>query len=266
MKGLIFSVKKYTVHDGPGIRVTFFMKGCPLSCRWCHNPEGLRPEPEEVVQKNKIGENEFSQKKTVGNYYSVEDVITILDRERVFIDKSGGGVTFSGGEPMMQLVFLHQALEACRAHGFHTSVDTCGYYPIENLENIIPYTSLFLFDIKHLDPEKHRKYTGMTNELILKNLGIILQSGTDVNLRIPVISGINDDDAYIQELRDYISTIKTDNIKMINLLPYHRTGVDKNKRLNLRSNMEDFSEPSQTRMVEIADILSATGIKVRTGG
>ncbi|HOU96651.1 MAG TPA: glycyl-radical enzyme activating protein [Bacteroidales bacterium] len=266
MKGLIFSVKKYTVHDGPGIRVTFFMKGCPLSCRWCHNPEGLRSEPEKVVQINKIGEKEFSKKKTVGIYYSVEDVITILDRERVFIDKSGGGVTFSGGEPMMQPAFLQEALEACRAYGFHTSVDTCGYFPSENLENIIPYTNLFLFDIKHLDPEKHIKYTGVKNELILKNLEIILQSGTDINLRIPVISGINDDDEYIQELKDYISTIKTNNIKMINLLPYHRTGVDKNKRLNLSRNMEVFSEPSQARMAEIADILSATGIKVRTGG
>ena len=124
MKGLIFNVKRYSVHDGPGIRVTFFMKGCPLSCLWCHNPEGISPEPQTVVQTRKVGEKEFNSREMVGRYYSTSEILEILDRERIFMEQSGGGVTFSGGEPMMQHEFLLEALKACREHGYNTAVDT----------------------------------------------------------------------------------------------------------------------------------------------
>ncbi|MEI6050466.1 MAG: 4Fe-4S cluster-binding domain-containing protein [Bacteroidota bacterium] len=132
MKGLIFSVKKYSIHDGRGIRVTFFMKGCSLSCIWCHNPEGISPFPEEVIQKNRVGEREFSNREEVGKFYSVEDILEILDKEKIFFDQSKGGVTFSGGEPMLQFEFLLEALKACKANGYHTAVDTSGYSQAQN--------------------------------------------------------------------------------------------------------------------------------------
>jgi pyruvate formate lyase activating enzyme len=124
MKGLIFSVKRYSIHDGPGIRVTFFLKGCPLSCWWCHNPEGINPLPETVDVIEKVGERKFIHKETAGKYYTIREVTDILEKERVFIDRSGGGVTFSGGEPLLQTEFLLAALKSCRKKGFHTAVDT----------------------------------------------------------------------------------------------------------------------------------------------
>ena len=127
MKGLIFSVKRYSIHDGPGIRVTFFMKGCPLSCIWCHNPEGISPFPEKVTRTNRVGAREFIQDEEVGKYYTVEDILGILEKEKVFINQSKGGVTFSGGEPMLQFEFLLEALKACKVNGYHTAVDTSGY-------------------------------------------------------------------------------------------------------------------------------------------
>ena len=121
MKGLIFSIKRYSIHDGPGIRVTFFMKGCPLRCLWCHNPEGLSPLPENVILNNRIGEREFTASEEVGKYYSVENILDILGKEKIFIDQSKGGVTFSGGEPWLQFDFLLEALKACKENGYHHS-------------------------------------------------------------------------------------------------------------------------------------------------
>ena len=138
MKGLIFSVKRYSIHDGPGIRVTFFMKGCPLSCMWCHNPEGISLVQESVVSTNRIGDMKFSKKEEVGKYYTTDDILEILDKEKVFINQSKGGVTFSGGEPMSQFEFLLEALKACKEAGYHTAVDTSGYSSAANYKSIIP--------------------------------------------------------------------------------------------------------------------------------
>ncbi len=151
MQGLIFSVKRYSIHDGPGIRVTFFMKGCPLSCWWCHNPEGISPAREKVNQTRKVGGKEFSETEEVGKYYSVENIIEILEKDRIFLEQSGGGVTFSGGEPLMQNEFLKKHWKPAEVQGFHTAVDTSGYSSAGNFKAIMPLTDLFLFDIKHLD-------------------------------------------------------------------------------------------------------------------
>ncbi|MGQ9620415.1 MAG: glycyl-radical enzyme activating protein [Bacteroidales bacterium] len=266
MKGLIFSVKRYSVHDGPGIRVTFFMKGCPLSCWWCHNPEGLSPEPEEITDIKKIGEKEFHRRTVAGKYYNVEDIISILDRDKIFIEHSGGGVTFSGGEPLMQPEFLSETLKACRTEGYHTAVDTSGHFPSELLEKVLPYTSLFLYDLKHLDPEQHLKYTGFTNKLIIKNLELLVRSDVDIMLRIPIIPGINDDDKHLAVLRNYINKIKNGRIKMINLLPYHKTGASKYRLFNRQDRMKDFQMPLAEKMDELKKFFAATGIKVKAGG
>lgn len=183
MKGLIFNIKRYLIHDGPGIRVTFFMKGCPLSCWWCHNPEGISPEQEIIEKVNRVGDKEFFCKEEPGKYYSVSDIIALLDSERIFINESGGGVTFSGGEPLMQAEFLAEALKSCRDKGYHTAVDTSGYSEPGIIQEIISHTSLFLFDIKHMDEKKHVELTGKSNALILSNFNLVLDSGKDINLR-----------------------------------------------------------------------------------
>jgi pyruvate formate lyase activating enzyme len=266
MKGLIFNIKRYAIHDGPGIRVTFFMKGCPLSCWWCHNPEGISPEPEEIIQVNRVGDHEFSKKETAGRYIEVGEVISILEKERVFIERSKGGVTFSGGEPMMQFDFLLEALRECTENGFHTAVDTSGHFARARLKAILPHTSLFLFDLKHLDKDKHSLYTGVSNRTILGNLQKIAESGTEIMLRIPVIPGINDDEEHLGYMKKYINSIKGQNIKTINLLPYHKSGTAKYRKFNRENKMESVAPPSGQRMQQLKEYFSDTGIKVKIGG
>jgi pyruvate formate lyase activating enzyme len=266
MKGLIFSVKRYSIHDGPGIRVTFFMKGCPLSCWWCHNPEGLSPEPENVVTDEKIGEHKFSKTETAGEYYTVNDIMAILEKDRIFLDESKGGVTFSGGEPLHQAEFLVKALKACRADGYHTAVDTSGYAPGVSIRKIIPFTDLFLFDLKHLDDTLHYKYTGVSNVVILENLQLLLGNGRDIMVRIPVIPGFNDDDNHLRDLRDFLLKNRSENLKKINLLPFHKTGSSKYKRFNIPYRMEGIRQPSRERMNELKTFFSETGIDVKIGG
>ncbi|MCE5345891.1 MAG: glycyl-radical enzyme activating protein [Bacteroidales bacterium] len=266
MKGLIFSVKRYSVHDGPGIRVTFFMKGCPLSCWWCHNPEGISPEPEKVVQKNKIGEKEFSIVEDAGKLFSVDEILGILEKERAFITHSKGGVTFSGGEPMLQCEFLIEALKACKDAGYHTAVDTSGYSSTENYRSVIPFTDLFLFDIKHIDDTMHLKYTGVSNFLILENLLLLLHSPGDVIIRIPVIPGVNDDSGSMNDIRQLLINFKTDNLKKINLLPYHKTGSSKYNKFNIPYRMGSIEPPSKGRIQELKEFFCEVGVKVKIGG
>ena len=266
MQGLIFSIKRYSINDGPGIRVTFFMKGCPLSCWWCHNPEGISPDRELVAQTRKLGEKEFFSNDAVGKYYSVENILKILDKDRIFFQQSNGGVTFSGGEPMMQFEFLLEAVEACKVNGYHTAVDTSGYASYENYKAIMPFTDLFLFDIKHLDDLKHIEYTGVSNIGILDNFSMILKSGKEVILRIPVIPGKNDDTAHLTKLKEVLSALKNDNLKKICLLPFHRIGVSKYKKFNIPYRMNETEQPSAERMRELKEFFSETGIKVKIGG
>jgi len=266
MRGLIFSVKRYSVHDGPGIRVTFFMKGCPLSCLWCHNPEGISPFQETVMQVNKIGTGEFRKSEETGKYYSTGEILEILEKERVFLNESKGGVTFSGGEPLLQHDFLLEALMACKEKGFHTAVDTSGYSSHENLKSIIPFTDLFLFDIKHLDEARHLEVTGVSNKLILDNLRLLLESGKDMMIRIPVIPGINDDPDHVERLRDLILSIKTGSLKKINLLPFHKIGSSKYKKFNMENRMEGVEPPTRDAMQKMKEFFMETGVKVKIGG
>ncbi len=266
MKGLIFSIKRYSVHDGPGIRVTFFMKGCPLSCWWCHNPEGMSPMQEPVLLTRKVGDKEFQETEIAGRYYSVEEIVEFAAKDSVFFQQSGGGVTFSGGEPLFQVEFLLEALKACKANGYHTAVDTSGYSSQENINSIIPYTDLFLFDIKHLHDLKHQEYTGVSNIGILENLKLILKSRCDVMLRIPVIPGKNDDAGNLEELKKLFEGLRCDNLKRINLLPYHRIGSSKYKKLNIPFRMNDTEQPTAVRMRQLKEFFGETGIKVKIGG
>ena len=266
MKGLIFSVKRYSIHDGPGIRVTFFMKGCPLNCLWCHNPEGISPVPETVIQTNRIGEKEFSRNEEVGKYYTIEDILEILEKERVFMNQSKGGVTFSGGEPMLQYEFLLEALKACKENGYNTAVDTSGYSSAENYKLIIPFTDLFLFDLKHFDDAKHIESTGVSNIGIIDNYRLLLESGKDIMVRFPVIPGINDDTDHLVKLRNLIDSTKTSALKRINLLPFHKIGSSKYKRFNIPYRMDGIEPPSSEKMKMMKEFFMETGIKVKIGG
>lgn len=265
MQGLIFSVKRYSIHDGPGIRVTFFMKGCPLSCWWCHNPEGISPVQEIVTEIRKIGDTEFTSQELAGKYYSAGEILEILEKERIFIEHSNGGVTFSGGEPLMQNEFLLEALIACKSEGYHTTVDTSGYAAEEYFRSVMPYTDLFLFDIKHPDESGHFEYTGVSNTLILNNLRMLLREGSNVVLRIPVIPGKNDDQESISGMKTLFTELKCDNLKQISLLPFHRTGKAKYRKLHLPYRMEDTQQPSADRMKELKEFFEGTGIKVKIG-
>jgi pyruvate formate lyase activating enzyme len=266
MKGLVFSVKKYSIHDGPGIRVTFFMKGCPLSCWWCHNPEGISPERETVIQTRRVGEKEFQDNEVVGKYYSVNDVLEILDKDRIFLQQSNGGVTFSGGEPMMQPEFMLEALKACKANGYNTALDTSGYASPESYKAIMPFTDFILFDIKHLDDSKHLEFTGVSNIGIQENLKMIIRCGKDIMVRIPIIPGKNDDAEHLIFLRDLLTRLKCENLKKINLLPFHRIGTSKYKKFNLPYRMNDTEPPSPERMRELKEFFAETGIKIKIGG
>jgi pyruvate formate lyase activating enzyme len=266
MKGLVFSVKKYSVHDGPGIRVTFFLKGCPLRCRWCHNPEGISKYPQNIRQDRKIGEKEFFYEEVAGKYYTVDDVLSILEKERVFIEKSMGGVTFSGGEPMMQRGFLLECLKACRKNGYHTTIDTSGYASEEDFLSVIPFTDLFLFDIKHLDNIKHQELTGAPNSTILSNLNLILKHKCNVIIRFPVIPGCNDDIVHLKKLRQFLSGSESFKPEKLCLLPFHKTGASKYRRMGIPYTMEDTEQPSKLRMTELKEFFVETGLKVRIGG
>jgi pyruvate formate lyase activating enzyme len=242
------------------------MKGCPLSCWWCHNPEGISAKPEKVRQTSRVGDKEFSKTEVVGRLYSVEDILSIIEKERVFIDKSKGGVTFSGGEPLMQFEFMLEALKACKDNGFHTAVDTSGQFSPGKLKKIIPYTDLFLFDLKHLDSEIHKEYTGVPNNIILENFMRIIESSCDLMVRIPIIPGFNDSDEHLTRLRKLIFDNKTEKIKMINLLPYHKIGASKYKRFNKPYKMEAVMQPAVEKMKELKEFFSGGGIRVKIGG
>lgn len=241
------------------------MKGCPLSCWWCHNPEGISPELQTVVQTRKVGEKEFHRDEQVGKYYSTGDILEILDRERIFIEQSGGGVTFSGGEPMMQHEFLLEALKACRENGYNTCVDTSGYSSPESFLSIMPFTDIFLFDLKHTDDARHVEYTGVSNIRILENLKMIVSSGKNVMVRIPVIPGKNDDETTLNAMRDLLISLKRDNLVKISLLPFHRIGMAKYTNFGLPYRMNDTEPPSAQRMKELKLFFSGTGIRVKIG-
>jgi len=266
MKGLIFNIKRYAIHDGPGIRVTFFMKGCPLDCWWCHNPEGKSTDSAFVERIDRVGEREFSTIEKVGQEYTPAELLTIAARERTFFEQSGGGVTFSGGEPTLQIDFLTETLMLMKKNGISTAVDTSGFVSTEKLRMIIPFTDLFLFDIKHLDPEIHKKYTGVDNSLILRNLDVLFDHKSDVMLRIPVIPGLSDDVLYMTRLRDFISDRKNESLKGVSLLAYHKTGTSKYRRFKLENRMEGKDQIPASEMKKFRELLSSAGIRVKIGG
>lgn len=261
----IFDIKRFAVHDGPGIRTTVFLKGCPMDCWWCHNPESRKREPEEVTYFRKLGKRDIKSNKVYGNTLTVNEVMDEILRDNVFHKESEGGITFSGGEPLYQPEALAELLMQCKDHGLHTTVDTCGYTQWQNFKHILPYTDLFLYDLKVLDTEKHLAFTGVENDLIIENFRKLLGEHANVELRIPVVPGINNN---MEEVRRFIHFLrdKESHIPMIHLLPYHRIAQNKYRKLNLENRMNLIEDNQGVDINEFRKELTSNGFKVGIGG
>lgn len=298
---MVFDIKRYAIHDGPGIRTTIFLKGCPLNCLWCHNPEGKEPDQEFMWWKERCIECRDCQKACannaisfpndslilnadgcdfcgdclavchsqalvlVGKRMSVSELVKEIEKDVVFYDESGGGVTFSGGEPLMQPDFLRSLLKACKEEALHTVVDTCGYADSRILLDISRFADLFLYDVKVIDEIKHIELTGVSNKLILDNARKLSSTGRDVIVRFPLIPSVNDEETDILELGAFVSSLR--NVKKLDLLPYHKAGIGKAERLKKQEESSFVGRPpSAERLSEIGKTLADFGLEVQVGG
>lgn len=297
--GVVFDIKRFAIHDGPGIRTTIFFKGCPLSCWWCHNPEGISSAPELMYIKRKCiacktcvancpsgaitleGKQLILNRKLcsscgvcaemcptgaiklVGKQMSTEEILKELNKDILFFNQSQGGVTVSGGEPLMQVEFLKELLERLKHLKVHTVVDTCGYAERKSFELILPYVDLFLYDLKIVDDAKHKKYTGVSNEKIRENLEFLLQSEKSVLIRVPIVPAINDSEEDIEDLMDYLEHI---GIKSnIHLLPFHNIS-EKYDMLGKKFKLTGELRASYEKISFIESKMKANGFHVKIGG
>lgn len=264
MNGTIFDIKHFAVHDGPGIRQTIFLKGCPLSCWWCHNPESQNINPEKFIQTNKLDGKDYKKEVTVGYTISVNDLFKSIQGDIVFFEESGGGVTFSGGEPLLRADFLYEIIKICKKNGIHTCVDTTGFASEKTIERIAEITDCFLFDIKLIDNELHQKYTGVPVNGILSNLKWLDTSHKNVILRFPVIPGITDTKQNVSEIKSFLKSLK--NINQIDLLPYHNISNGKYTRFKKENKMKDTKPLSDNDMLYLKSEFESLGFKVGIGG
>ena len=274
MKATVFDIERNSYVDGPGIRTTVFFKGCNLKCAWCHNPESQSPALQMMFYKNKCkGCGKCKEKcpsslekcelcgkcalycphdarEICGREYTLDEVVKEILKDKVFYESSGGGVTISGGEFMLQIDFLEAIHKECKAHGIHTAVDTAGHVPFDYFERIIPYTDLFLYDVKCFDSDTHKRYTGVGNSLILENLKKLLATDSKIWVRIPVIPGVNDTDAEMLKIQAFLNSVRMP--ENIELLPYHAMG--EHKYAALGKEVHPFSAPCKEKMKHLENI------------
>ena len=301
MIGTLFDIRRFAVNDGPGIRTTVFFKGCPLECVWCHNPESQAMYPERIFQPNRCitcgvcvencpqqglsivegkltanqdvciacsicADNCYSEaSEVIGQMFSVDEVMTELLKDAVFYEISGGGVTFSGGEPTMQGEFLKELVIECKEAGLHVALDTCGQVQWDYLEEINPYVDLYLYDIKSMDSDKHKEMTGVGLDLILDNVKKLNANGKEIWMRYPVIPTMNNDDENIKAIGEFAQSLK--NVTQLTLLPYHPTAKAKYENLGKPYLMDDCVEaPHEDEMATIVSKLEEFSISVAVGG
>ncbi len=297
--GLITDIKKFAIHDGPGIRTTVFLKGCPMRCRWCHNPETQSDEPVVgYLQANCIGCGKCIETcpqaalsagadgvirdrglctncgacvavcpaeamVMYGRQVTVAEVLGEVEKDRPFYDNSGGGMTLSGGEPLYQPEFAVALLKAAKQAGLHTCVDTCGDVPWSALAATLPYTDLLLYDIKSTDDELHQQYTGCSNALIIENLELLVAEHVEVLVRIPVVPGFNATVADMAGIADLLSSLSR--APDVELLAYHELGEAKFERLDMRYELPGLKPPSRQLMAELAQTVQDRGVNCRVG-
>jgi pyruvate formate lyase activating enzyme len=292
--GLIFDLRRFSIHDGPGIRTTVFLKGCPLDCWWCHNPESRSPEREPFFRAQRCircgacadtcPEGALTRedpglcracgtcaeacyagaREMVGREMSVAEVLEEVLKDRAFYEESRGGVSASGGEPLMQAEFLLELLKACKREGLHTALDTNGYAPWEKIEPLLPQVDLFLYDLKLMDEERHRQFTGASNQLILENLGRLSGRGASLHLRIPVIPEVNDDEENLLATAALARSLP--GVKRVDLLPYHQAALAKYENLGQSYRLTGTRPPAEERMLELARMFLDSGLSVHLGG
>lgn len=302
MEPLLINVQKCSIHDGPGIRTSVFFKGCPLECQWCHNPESQKYSVDFMYDKEKCGmcgrcidtchnkaiyiedsclerdENKCdlcgecldvclnNARELVGDHLDRKKLVKEIAKDIMFYDESGGGVTLSGGEVMCQDIDTIEAIiDDCSNKGIDVAIDTCGYAPREHFERIYKKIGLFLYDIKLIDPDKHRYFTGKSNDKILDNLKYLSSVGAKINIRIPMIGGVNVDDDN-EEVLKIIDFLKGINVSKVNLLPYHSIMVHKYEKLGLEFKGQCFHKPSDEKMDEILKIFENNKSDVKIGG
>lgn len=265
MKAIISDIKRFAVHDGHGIRTTVFFKGCPLKCVWCHNPESIGFEEQIAYYENKcLGCGECRRENFTindclgearvlyGKKMSVEELLPILLEDKDFYENSGGGVTLSGGECLCQADFCAELLKALKEKGINTAVDTCGFVARDAIDKVIPYTDIFLYDIKAIDEDVHIKITGKSNKLILENLKYIKSLGKAVEIRVPYVPEYNSDQ--IQKIADFLKPF--DNIVNIKVLPYHNYAGSKYKALGMKNTLPQ-SLPTDEQIKNAQEILNS---------
>ena len=296
--GVVFNIMRFALHDGPGIRSTVFLKGCPLSCRWCHNPESQEFAASPMYFANRCrlcydcvaacskGAIRFvdgrpataadctrcgdcveacvaGARQLAGQRMTVDEVLEECERDVVLFDESGGGVTVSGGEPLSQPDFTEALLAGCRERRIHTALDTCGFASREVALRVSRYADVVLYDLKLLDSAAHRKYTGVPNETILANLAALTEAGRNLVVRVPLVPGVNDHAENLAALADFVWRL---GLRRIDLLPYHKIGMDKYGRLEREHPLSGVEPPAAAEVSRIAGELAGRGFTIGIGG
>jgi pyruvate formate lyase activating enzyme len=296
LTGWTFDIQRYSLHDGPGIRTTVFLKGCPLRCQWCHNPEswpfapelslvpgrcigcascvdacpqglarpGASPDPDRCAR---CGQCTVAcptlGRRLVGRRVSIVEVFDVVEHDRPFHEESGGGVTFSGGEPLAQPAFLLGLLSEARRRGIHSAVDTSGYAPRHVAERVGAAADLLLYDLKIVDSERHQRATGVPSTAILENLRALDAAGATIWLRVPLVPGVNDDEASLHAIGAFAGQLRT---RRLHLLPFHTLASEKHRRLGHAGPTAETRPPASDAVARASALLAGYGLDVHIGG